>query len=84
MPLSHGGALKLTTSLYYTPSGASIHEKGILPDVVIDGPEVPPADLDAAATVPLSKRDPEVRLALDELKAHARLPQKRVALATVQ
>jgi carboxyl-terminal processing protease len=84
MPLSHGGALKLTTSLYYTPSGASIHEKGILPDVIVDGPEVPPADLDAAATVPLTKRDPEVRLALEELKAHARLPQKRVALATVQ
>ena len=78
------GALKLTTSLYYTPSGASIHEKGILPDVIVNGPEEPPADLDAASTVSLSKRDPEVRLALEELKAHARRPQQRVALATVQ
>jgi carboxyl-terminal processing protease len=84
MPLSHGGALKLTTSLYFTPSGASIHEKGILPDVIIDGPEEPAADLDTAATTALSARDPEVRLALEELKSHARLAQKRVALATVQ
>jgi carboxyl-terminal processing protease len=84
MPLSHGGALKLTTSRYFTPSGVSIHEKGILPDVIVDGPEEPPADLDAASTVPLSARDAEVRLALAELKAHARLAQKRVALATVQ
>ena len=84
MPLSHGGALKLTTSRYFTPSGVSIHEKGILPDVVVDGPEEPPADLDVASSVPLATRDPEVRLALEELKAHARLAQKRVALATVQ
>ena len=44
MPLSHGGALKLTTSRYFTPSGVSIHEKGILPDVIIDGPDAAPAD----------------------------------------
>jgi carboxyl-terminal processing protease len=84
MPLSHGGALKLTTSLYFTPSGASIHEKGILPDVVFDGPEEASADLDAAAPVTLAKRDPEVRLALEELKTRARLAQQRLAIATVQ
>lgn len=37
MPLSKGRALKLTTSRYYTPSGDSIHHKGILPDVVVEG-----------------------------------------------
>jgi carboxyl-terminal processing protease len=85
MPLSHGGALKLTTSRYFTPSGASIHEKGILPDVIVNGPEEPPADLDADASwIPLIKRDPEVRLALEELKTRARLAQKRVAVAAVQ
>lgn len=36
MPLSEGRALKLTTSRYYTPSGDSIHEKGISPDVFIE------------------------------------------------
>jgi carboxyl-terminal processing protease len=84
MPLSHGGALKLTTSRYFTPSGVSIHEKGILPDVIIDGPDEAPADLDVASSTTLATRDPEVHLALEELKAHARLAQKRVALATVQ
>ena len=33
MPLSKGRAVKLTTSRYYTPSGDSIHEIGIAPDV---------------------------------------------------
>ncbi len=36
MPLSRGRAIKLTTSRYYTPSGDSIHEVGIAPDVVIE------------------------------------------------
>jgi carboxyl-terminal processing protease len=35
LPLSDGSALKLTTSLYYTPSGRSIHDKGIKPDMEI-------------------------------------------------
>jgi carboxyl-terminal processing protease len=36
MALSDGHAIKLTTSRYFTPSGASIHERGIKPDVVIE------------------------------------------------
>ena len=36
MPLSKGQAIKLTTSRYYTPSGDSIHEVGITPDVLIE------------------------------------------------
>jgi len=36
VPLSKGRAIKLTTSRYYTPSGDSIHEVGITPDVFID------------------------------------------------
>ena len=36
MPLSKGRAIKITTSRYYTPSGDSIHEIGIAPDVRID------------------------------------------------
>lgn len=34
-PLSNGGALKLTTAHYFTPSGRVIHHQGIQPDVVI-------------------------------------------------
>lgn len=37
MPLSKGRAIKLTTSHYYTPSGESIHETGIVPDIVVEG-----------------------------------------------
>ena len=35
MPLSAGRAIKLTTSLYFTPSGESIHELGIEPDILV-------------------------------------------------
>jgi len=31
-----GGAMRLTTALYYTPSGRSIQGKGITPDVVVE------------------------------------------------
>jgi carboxyl-terminal processing protease len=71
MPLSHGGAVKLTTSRYFTPSGASIHGKGIVPDIVAQGPEDPPAEMLAGKSAPsLAARDKEVHLALDTLKAH--------------
>ncbi|MGQ9689172.1 MAG: S41 family peptidase [Desulfobaccales bacterium] len=35
IPLSDGSALRLTTALYYTPSGKTIHEKGIIPDIEV-------------------------------------------------
>ena len=43
IPLSNGAGLRLTTAKYYTPSGRVIHEKGIVPDVVIEEPP-PPKD----------------------------------------
>lgn len=36
MPLSMGRAIKLTTSKYFTPSGQSIHEVGITPDIFVE------------------------------------------------
>ena len=39
-PLSDGSALKLTTSRYFTPSGRSIHEKGIMPDIIVENKEL--------------------------------------------
>ena len=35
IPLRDGSALRLTTSKYFTPSGRVIHEKGIVPDLVV-------------------------------------------------
>jgi carboxyl-terminal processing protease len=37
LPLSDKQALKLTTAYYFTPTGRSIHEKGIDPDVEFEG-----------------------------------------------
>ena len=36
VPLSKGRAIKLTTSRYYTPSGDSIQDIGITPDIYVD------------------------------------------------
>lgn len=68
MPLPAGRALKITTSRYFTPSGESINEKGIHPDVVVprDMVRVEPASLDSGRETAL--HDPEVLLALDTLK----------------
>ncbi len=41
IPLEDGSALRLTTALYYTPSGITINEKGIVPDVVVDDKPLP-------------------------------------------
>ncbi len=41
VPLRDGSAVRLTTSKYYTPSGQSIHGKGLEPDVVVEKTEVP-------------------------------------------
>jgi carboxyl-terminal processing protease len=73
MPLSDGQALKITTSRYFTPSGMSINGIGIVPDTVLDGPEQPPAEMDLAedaAVSTLSRRDPQVLLALQSLSGH--------------
>ena len=39
VPLPGGGGIKLTTSEYFTPSGVSIQDKGIEPDVKVALPE---------------------------------------------
>lgn len=36
LPLDASRAIKLTTSLYYTPDGRSIQAQGIAPDIVVD------------------------------------------------
>jgi carboxyl-terminal processing protease len=36
LPLDDTHAIKLTTALYHTPSGRTIQNKGIIPDVIID------------------------------------------------
>ncbi|MCL9683354.1 S41 family peptidase [Legionella maioricensis] len=41
LPLDSKTGIKLTTALYYTPSGTSIQAKGIIPDIVVEELDVP-------------------------------------------
>jgi len=65
MPLSDGRAIKLTPSRYYTPSGASIQQKGITPDIVVDKDQNP---VDGVSGAMLVERDAEISIALAKLK----------------
>jgi carboxyl-terminal processing protease len=47
MPIDNAGALRLTTALYYTPSGKSIQDYGVTPDVQVSDTRTP-ADAFAA------------------------------------
>jgi carboxyl-terminal processing protease len=73
MPLSGDRAIKLTTSLYYTPSGVSINHRGIAPDIELAREPDEPSSAAAAPapaelTRPLEQRDPDVKRAIQELK----------------
>ena len=61
IPVSGGGAMRLTTARYYTPSGRSIQALGIEPDIVVQpakleklalGPDLHEADLKGALQNP--------------------------------
>ena len=64
MPLADGQALKLTTSRYYTPSGVSIHERGLEPDLVLPVQQTTALASDG----PLPDRDADIRAAIAWLK----------------
>ncbi|HUX73384.1 MAG TPA: S41 family peptidase [Steroidobacteraceae bacterium] len=79
MPLPGGGALKLTTSLYYTPSGVSINHKGIAPDI-----ELPRDSHALGAPQPAGARaDPQVKRALEELRLQSVAARAALSAAAV-
>lgn len=49
LPVDDKRAIKLTTALYYTPSGVSIQAKGITPDIVIEEMQIPKAKVNSDA-----------------------------------
>jgi carboxyl-terminal processing protease len=69
-PLDWGGALRLTTSLYYLPSGRTIQGRGVLPDIGVTGPDESDAkreaDLPHAIAANEITDDPRPRATLDE------------------
>lgn len=58
VPLDHNRAIKLTTALYFTPSGRSIQERGIQPDIEIEPNEDDPGDLLVAEALRQLKETP--------------------------
>jgi carboxyl-terminal processing protease len=71
IPLDGGGALRLTTARYYTPSGRSIQAEGIEPDAVIEEPTPKSANNKSGFT------DGEA-----SLRGHLRLPETRLKKKT--
>lgn len=70
MPLADGRAIKLTTSKYFTPSGSTIHNRGITPDLMIDDIGMP-AVMSAASDKldeDLLAQDAGLQVALDSLR----------------
>jgi carboxyl-terminal processing protease len=65
----------LTTSRYYTPSGESIHDRGIEPDIVIR------RELGERTVITPTRAEPEddsdIQLALDALKQNRRIVQSK-------
>ncbi len=59
-----GGALKITTARYVTPTGRDIHHKGIDPDIPVDQPIEP--------TIIDSPKDEQLAVAKDYLRRVAR------------
>jgi len=90
-PLGPDTALKITTALYYTPSGKTIQAKGIVPDVLVDDTaegspyavlRVRESDLDKHLSgADEEKKDPalekEREAALKRLEAEARKPESQ-------
>jgi carboxyl-terminal processing protease len=61
-PLENGGALTLTTALYYTKSGNSLQAKGVKPDIELEA--LPPS---ATAAEPVSSRSPLLEMREEDL-----------------
>jgi carboxyl-terminal processing protease len=81
-------ALKITTALYYTPSGKTIQAKGIVPDVLVDDTaegspyavlRMRESDLDKHLAGNDEKKDPDLEkereAALKRLEAESRKPE---------
>ncbi|SEP06724.1 carboxyl-terminal processing protease [Salinihabitans flavidus] len=70
MPLRGDGAMRLTTSRYYTPSGRSIQALGVSPDIVVPQPRRTPGEEDeeeSTSRAPRTEADLRGRLNNDSL-----------------
>ncbi|WP_138934884.1 S41 family peptidase [Roseovarius arcticus] len=66
MPLRGDGAMRLTTSRYYTPSGRSIQALGVSPDILVAQPRrQPETEEEEKSTPPLLRSEADLRGSLD-------------------
>jgi carboxyl-terminal processing protease len=61
MPLRSGGAMRLTTARYYTPSGRSIQALGVSPDIVVEQPRRQPETDDTEQTARAQRTEADLR-----------------------
>jgi carboxyl-terminal processing protease len=61
IPLRGDGAMRLTTSRYYTPSGRSIQALGVSPDIVVEQPPRRPAGEEESGPARPSRSEAELR-----------------------
>jgi carboxyl-terminal processing protease len=87
MPIAGQGAIRLTTARYYTPSGASIQAKGIIPDIEVheanielidDSPGRREADLRGRLS---NDKDPSATKGGEQSKASGTLDSRDYQLA---
>lgn len=57
LPLKDNRGLKLTTALYYTPSGRSIQARGIVPDIIVENLVIPKPQANTAADLMIHEVD---------------------------
>jgi carboxyl-terminal processing protease len=84
VPLNDGTAIKVTTALYYTPSGRSIQATGIDPDIEVEQVRVKPEDAAIANKRPLvSERDLKGHLANGNKKKASKKKDKQAGPSEV-
>jgi len=83
IPLNDGSAIRLTTSLYYTPSGRSIQAKGIEPDIVVKR-ETPAKESEEVPDDPRRVREKDLPRHMEGQKSDPKDPKASEALAEVQ
>ncbi|KMK65810.1 S41 family peptidase [Puniceibacterium sp. IMCC21224] len=66
MPLRGDGAMRLTTARYYTPSGRSIQNLGVSPDIVVQQPRAKLAsEEEEPGTTPATRSEADLRGSLN-------------------
>ena len=83
IPLSDGTAIKVTTALYFTPSGRSIQATGIDPDIVVEQVQLKKEDEDKRVKLPMvSEADLKGHLANGKSKAKSGKKEPEIAGGT--